>query len=191
MTEERWKAIPGYEGLYEASDLGRIRSVYRVVIHRDGQVRRYQSKVLKPTPDKKGYPMVVLSKSARLSTFFVHRLVLLAFVGPRPAGMVVRHFPDPDPANNRLSNIRYGTPAENSADQIVHGTHTKGDRNGTAKLSTADVLAIKEALKNRRRGTAAALAKKYKVSTSTISFINLGKAWRTVLGQEVANERDE
>ena len=123
-----------------------------------------------------------------MRSYFVHRLVLLTFVGPRPAGMVVRHFPDRNPNNNCLSNIQYGTPKENSADQLFHGTATKGQRNGCAKLTDDDVKAIKEALSKGAVGSQ--VAKKYKVSRSTISLINVNRAWKNI-SPEAESERNE
>lgn len=83
--------------------------------------------------------------------FQVHKLVLLAFVGPPPDGMdQVRHFPDPDPTNNNLSNLQWGTQAENEADKVVHGTSNHGSRNGAAKLTEDDVRTIRRLYKTGR-----------------------------------------
>ncbi len=67
--------------------------------------------------------------------FLVHRLVLEAFVGLCPPGMQCRHFPDPDPRNNWVGNLQWGSQSENEADKFVHGTSNVGERNGRAKLS--------------------------------------------------------
>lgn len=109
MTET-WRAIPGYEGHYEASDQGRIRSV-----------KRPDSLVLRGSPHVHGYRNVHLTVLGRRRTFTVHQLVMLTFVGPRPDGMTdIRHL-DGDPGNNRLSNLVYGTRAENIRDAQEHG----------------------------------------------------------------------
>lgn len=73
----------------------------------------------------------------------VHRLVLTMFVGPCPPGMVCRHFPDPNPANCHLDNLRWGTPQENEADKVTHGTSNRGARNGQAKFTEDEVRQIR------------------------------------------------
>lgn len=100
---ESWKWIPGYEGLYAVSDAGRVRS------HR-GAKPLIMSQML----DTHGYPVLNLCKKLRR----VHRLVLLAFVGPD--GRLTRHL-DGNPRNNRLENLKYGTTVENRRDTIAHG----------------------------------------------------------------------
>lgn len=103
MTEI-WNDIPDYEGLYKVSNLGRIMSV------RTGEIMFQRAK-----PQKKGhlpYLQTLLSKEGKRKFYAVHRLVAAAFYGPIPEGMVVLH-DDDDPQNNKLSNLRIGTQAEN------------------------------------------------------------------------------
>ena len=120
-TNERWVPIPGYEGHYEVSDMGRVRSLPRTLPMSGSKGRRYPGKILstrarpRPTvslhhPDK---PAVAVP---------VHRVVLLAFVGPLPDGLVTRHLND-DKADNRLSNLAYGTYSENMLDRVENGIH--------------------------------------------------------------------
>ncbi|RKR45938.1 NUMOD4 domain-containing protein [Paraburkholderia sp. BL17N1] len=120
MTEY-WRDIPDYKGLYQASDLGRIRSLDRIRLDR-GQVR---GKVLKLVPANDGYLVVELSRDGQGKRRYVHQLVMEAFVGPCPEAMQVCHTHDPDPTNNRLGNLRYDTPKGNTADKYVHGTLTQ------------------------------------------------------------------
>lgn len=117
MTEgEVWRPIPGYEGYYEASSLGAIRSVPREVTYRDGRRYTYPGKVLTPSDNGCGYQVVTLSKS-KLSkkVRFVHHLVMEAFVGKRPPGLDTCHR-DNDKTNNKLSNLRYDTRESNLSD---------------------------------------------------------------------------
>ena len=76
--------------------------------------------------------------------FFVHRLVLEAFVGPCPEGLEACHSPDRDRTNNRLSNLRWGTREDNEADKVAHGTGAKGETHGMRLLSEEDVISIRE-----------------------------------------------
>lgn len=109
---ERWIAVPGYEGRYEVSDGGRVRSIIRA------------PRLKNPSPKGRGgYVRVRLSdKSAtgKMTDHLVHRLVMRAFVGPCPDGMVVCHN-NGSSDDNRLANLRYDTPAENTRDIIRHG----------------------------------------------------------------------
>jgi hypothetical protein len=111
---ETWRPIPGYEGRYDVSDQGRVRSWLgwgKPVPH-----------VLACDRSSLGYVRVTLHLSGRQSTITVHRLVMQAFVGPPPEGLEVRHL-DGDRTNNRLSNLRYGTASENMQDRIRHGNN--------------------------------------------------------------------
>ena len=119
---ERWLPVPGWEDLYEVSDLGRARSLDRWVrTHHDGR-RRVPGRILKPGPASKyGHLRVVLCRDGAIYPIQVHQLVMLAFVGPCPEGMEVRHL-DSNPANNALTNLTYGTKAENARDRVENGT---------------------------------------------------------------------
>lgn len=119
MTEERWLPVVGWEGLYEVSDHGRVRSVDRVVPGRDGKTRTYRSVTLRPGKNPQGVPYVNLSNGeARVRR--VHQLVLEAFVGPRPPGMVGCHWDD-NKDNNAVANLRWDTPSANMFDKVRNG----------------------------------------------------------------------
>ena len=118
MTRERWAAVVGYEGSYEVSDLGRVKSLSQTTS--DG--RRLRSKVLKGRPQRSGHLPVNLVSDGGHRNALVHRLVLIAFTGAPPAGMHALHG-DGDPTNNRLTSLRWGTPSENSLDAVRHGAH--------------------------------------------------------------------
>ncbi|MGP5930306.1 NUMOD4 motif-containing HNH endonuclease [Corynebacterium glyciniphilum] len=120
--DEIWKPIPGYEGYYEVSDQGRVRSIERVIVRDNGMRQTVRSRVLRPALNRRGYEGVHLYRRGIGEGFSVHRLVLLAFVGPCPEGMEVRHL-NGAPADNRLTNLRYGTSLENKLDIIRHGRH--------------------------------------------------------------------
>lgn len=125
---EEWCAIPGQEGRYEVSNLGRVRSLRRRgKSHGVGYDRpRPEPLVMRldTTPD--GYRTVHLAGSPRRR---VHRLVLEAFVGPCPAGHEGSHL-NGDRADNRLANLRWLIHVENETHKVLHGTLPTGDRNG-------------------------------------------------------------
>ena len=114
-----WKPIPGWEGYYEASDTGLIRSVARTVLHR-GHPRKIATRILRPGTNPKGYQIAVLARDGGRFAYPVHRLVGETFLGPLPEGMQTLHI-DGDNSNNAVSNLRYGTPAENNRDITRHG----------------------------------------------------------------------
>lgn len=173
---ERWRSISGYEGHYEVSDLGRVRSLDRVVPHvrsKSGTCRRV-GLILKPGIDTDGYCMVLLYRDGRRELRKVHQLVLEAFAGPCPAGMQGCH-DNRTPADNRLKNLRWDTPEGNHADRVRHGTDPVGERNPAAKLVAAQVLRIR---KLRARGiTQRKCATIFGVSKSLIGEIDCRRAW--------------
>lgn len=121
---ERWLPVVGYEGFYEVSDLGRVRSLPRLIVCRNGHTRNWPGKVLSPyISPKDGYQRTPLSvNGVKTGPLLVHRLVAEAFLGECPEGQEVRHL-DGDPGNNVLTNLVYGTHAENMQDMLRHGTH--------------------------------------------------------------------
>ena len=122
-SPERWLPVVGYEGFYEVSDHGRVRSVDRTVKFRDGRVFSYTSQLRSQTPQVPyGHMAVGLKRNGKRRTVRVHRLVLEAFVGPCPEGMEGCHN-DGDASNNALSNLRWDTSSANKQDMIRHGTN--------------------------------------------------------------------
>ncbi len=121
---EHWLPVRGWEGLYEVSDLGRVRSLDRWVTRRNGQ-RVFHAGRIKSLPKlKQGYPVVHLIGEGKTTTSTVHTVVLDTFVGARPAGQVACHN-DGDPSNNRLANLRWDTQSNNLLDAVRHGTHNR------------------------------------------------------------------
>ena len=124
---ERWLPIPGWEGTYEASDHGRVRSVEREVVCTLGRRRTLRGKVLSPCINTNGYQQVSLVRNSRGHSQRVHVLVMLAFAGHRPDGFDVCHN-DGNQLNNHLSNLRWGTRSENRYDSVQHGTHVQASK---------------------------------------------------------------
>ena len=103
---EQWKPIAGYEGLYEVSNLGRVRSLN---YHREGR-----TKILKPGRVGGGYLMVVLCKDGKVRCMKVHRLVASAFL-PNPLGLETVNHIDEDKTNNDVSNLEWMSRTDNVA----------------------------------------------------------------------------
>lgn len=149
---ERWRPVRDYEGLYQISDRGQVRSLDRqVIVEMPGgykiasgrTVRTYRGRTLKWWIRADGYPEVTLSRDGVQTDFRVHILVLEAFVGLCPPGQEARHGPA-GKADPGLANLRgWGTRAENMADRATDGTLSRGERQGHAKLTAAVVLEIR------------------------------------------------
>lgn len=107
MMEEIWKPIPDYEGLYEASNMGRIRSLPHITVSSNGKRVQVKGQIMKPCLQHSGYYHVVLRKNGKKTTLLVHRLILISFVGFKP-GYDTNH-KDENKSNNRLDNLEWVT----------------------------------------------------------------------------------
>jgi hypothetical protein len=159
---EVWKPVVGYEGLYEVSDQGRVRSL---------RTAKKAACIRKTPVNAQGYPAVDLKHNGKRKTCTVHTLVLTAFVGPRKTGHECRHL-NGNRADSRLANLAWGTPSENDSDRRRHGTFTQGEMHGNAKLTEHDVQLIRSA-----SGGQAAIAEQFEVSQSLVSMIRARKHW--------------
>ena len=108
LEKEIWKDIKGFEGIYQVSNLGRVRSLPRQTNNQFGK----KEKILKPQLVR-GYYIVCLHKNSIRKFYYVHRLVYEAFNGQIPKGLQVNHL-DERPINNALSNLNLMTPKENT-----------------------------------------------------------------------------
>ena len=123
MTKE-WRPVNGFEGLYEVSNWGEVRSVDRVLPNAKygkGRTRRWPGKTLSPSNNgSTGHQFVRLWKNKKPHKMFVHRIVLQTFVGPCPEGMECLH-KDDNPSNNHVKNLRWGTRSENAKEGVKNG----------------------------------------------------------------------
>lgn len=176
-VEEEWRDIKGYEGYFQVSSWGRIRSVTRTVRHWRGGTQVVNGRIRKtPKINEYGYLMVQLNREGKGRMFLVHRLVLEAFIGPCPDGMECCH-EDGNASNNRLENIRWGTALENGADRVRHGRVYKqtGEKHWNCKLTEEDVLEI---LARLRAGIGVPeLVREFGVTEGTIRGIKTGRTW--------------
>lgn len=185
--DREWRAVVGFEGRYEVSADGRVRTVLTRV------AERYKAD-LRIRVGSRGYLVVSLRDAAGKSYLVaVHKIVARAFLGPCPPGMQVAHN-DGTRTNANASNLRYATPAENQADRVAHGTDNfgdrnparmrperlaRGERNGASKLTGQ---AVRELRADHGRGLGQKrLARKYGVSQATVWDILAGKIWRHVV----------
>ena len=181
-TPEEWRDVPGYEGVYSVSSLGRVRRERRGPHTRIGYI-------LTPRLNR-GYYRLTLTRDGQELRHFVHRLVAAAFIGPCPPGHTVNHR-DGRKLNNRTDNLEYLTPAGQQAHASRLGLLAFGARNGNtthpeqiphgersvrAKLTNAATISMRAA---RARGAPLQqLATEHHVSVSTVSRVCLGRTWR-------------
>src|SRR4051812_35212522 len=118
---EGWRPVLGYEHLYEASTLGRIRRLPAIL----NRGRRWAGRVMRPRVDRFGYLCVSLCKDGIASKRRVHVIVAEAFHGPRPPGYHAAHL-NGSKQNNAPSNLRWSTPKGNEQHKELHGTVARG-----------------------------------------------------------------
>ncbi|WP_442777660.1 NUMOD4 motif-containing HNH endonuclease [Acinetobacter baumannii] len=168
---EIWKGIPEWENLYQVSNQGRVRSFDKQCPARFGKPILRKGRILKPTAKGGRYLAVTLADGPKRKQYLIHDLVLLTFIGPKPKGMYVCHGDD-NRINNRLENLRYGTPKENVQDALRNGVKPIGEKHGVAKLKNDQVKDIRSSELDAKT-----LAKKYGVCVSHICNIKARKTW--------------
>lgn len=180
MFEERepeiWKPISGYEGLYEVSSWGNVKSLPKEW----GYNRSHNGFFSSLKKEKKGYLRVCLSKNGKAKRFQVHRLVAQAFI-PNPDNYQLVLHGDDNPANNYYKNLRWGDEQMNSDDKYLRGReiHLKGERVGTSKLTEQQVLDIR-AKYTGAIGEQIKLSKEYGVNPATIRDLLFRKTWKHI-----------
>jgi len=169
--KEIWKDIERYEGLYQVSNLGRVRSLAR----ENGYGSRKETRLRKFKINKYGRAEIVLSKNKKLKNYFVHRLVAKAFI-PNPFNKPCVNHKDGNPLNNRVENLEWVTYKEND----LHARKNKlygGEKNNTAKLKEKDVVFIRE---NFGKFSYKELAKMFDITPNHIYKIIKKYCWKYV-----------
>lgn len=167
--QEEWRPI-AWAPNYEVSSVGRVRSWLR----RGGFSKPpVEPRIMSTRVNAKagGYVIVDLQIDGAKATAYVHRLVLEAFKGSSFAGAEARHM-DGNPTNNVPDNLEWGTSSENKADMVRHGTHTRGSRNGQARLSAEQVVAVRSGEEPSN-----VVAARLGVSQATICKIRKGRSY--------------
>jgi hypothetical protein len=170
-TPETWLPVVGYEGWYEVSDHGRVRRVAGATAGR-----------LLAGFSFNGYVRVPLTRHGQMEHYFVHQLVLAAFVGPCPDGLVCNH-KDGDKANNRPANLEWVTHQENKDHAVRTGLWQPfhGQDHPRAKLTGAQVAEIRRLTGSEPTEVTAA---RFGVSKGTILSIRRHTTWRNLTGKE-------
>jgi hypothetical protein len=179
---EKWAAVVGFDGAYEVSSFGKVRSLPRSVdaVSRWGTVRqmRFTGKELNAVPGNHGYPKVSLRSLGKTTYALVHVLVATAFIGPKPSQKHQINHKNGDKIDNRVENLEWVTPQEN----VIHRCRVlklgSGERQHCAKLTAEKVRAIRA--RYAAGETQDAIAADFGVARPNISFIVRRKTWTTV-----------
>lgn len=159
-STEVWKPVVGYEGWYEVSSQGRVKSLERVFARGAVQQERImRAHIQRGADGKAGRVTAALCVAGKPRTHLVHHLVLEAFVGPRPDGLEACHW-DGDAANNAVENLRWDTHVANEQDKKRHGTNYESKKTHCPRNHplSAPNLAPSEARLGRRKCQACTLA---------------------------------
>lgn len=201
LAAEEWRDVVGYDGYYSVSNLGRVR---RDAARLNPQDRSsVQGRILKPSTNSP-YNHIYLCHNGHRLSVSVHSLVIAAFIGPRPLGMQINH-KDTDKKNNRLGNLEYMTPSENTRHAHAagiarppgnppgqacgkrNGTYThpetrhRGEKNGNSKLTANNVQSIRSLyVRNSKEFGLKALARVYGVSHVLIANIVNRTTWKHI-----------
>ena len=166
-NHEIWKDIAGYEGLYQISTMGRIKSFVFGA-----------GKILNPGASGYDYKKVTLCKNGEHRHVNIHALVAKSFIGNCPKNKEVRHL-NGKGTDNRLSNLKYGTRSENNLDKFLHGTDNNGSRNHMAKLCEVDVLKMR-GIRKTTGLSYEKIAKLFNITAMTAYRAITKQSWRYV-----------
>lgn len=176
MLKEEWKDIINYEGIYQASTHGRIRSLDRYIRCGKSSERYLEGRILRQFKSKKGYLELGLYKDSKHKTHKVHRLVLTAFDRPPKTGEECNH-KDGNKSNNHIENLEWCTHIQNMRhkDNII-GKHNRGERHGRHEITEQGVRDARDLLKEGKLNQKQ-IAEIFNVSQGIISCIKSGRTW--------------
>lgn len=168
MTEkEVWRDVVGYEGLYQVSNLGRVKSLDRLINGRcSGHKTKFEERILKTFTNKKGYYRVGLVKNRKQIKYFVHRLVAIAFI-PNPENKPYINHKDETPYNNNVNNLEWVTPKENSNYGTLIERSAKSHSKPIKFIYRDDTYEVWE--------SQTALAREFKIEKSGINMVLKGR----------------
>lgn len=180
MSDEVWKPIEGFEGMYEVSNKGRVKSLFRHTSYKNQfgtiTILPIKEKLLKCNPCNVDYPRVRLLKDGVTTEIHVHRLVAKAFLDNPDNHNYVNHL-DNNKLNNNVENLEWCSQSRNCHHAFDIGANHHGIKHWLSKLSEKQVREIRYRLKTENISQRK-LAKEYNVSSTTIRMIAIGKTWR-------------
>jgi len=172
VVKEIWKPIPSYEGLYEISNTGKIKS-----LPKSGSGNSLSEKIMNDFDNGKGYRYITLTNKTKRRNFYVHRLLAESFISNPGKKPFVNHL-DGNKANNKLSNLEWSTESENMEHASVLGLLPSGEKNHLSKLKEIDIKQIRLLWQS---GTHRDIIKaKYSISYAQIHRIVNNQCWKYV-----------
>lgn len=171
-----WKTVGDYEGIYEVSNTGEVRSLTREITRKNGSKQVYKGKTIVQSKHNLGYRFVGLYKNGTCKKHYVHRLVLAAFSG-LDEGMQVNHI-DGNKSNNNLSNLEQCTASDNIKHSFKNGMSVakRGEEKKLSKLNDKLVIQMRQEYENGR--TIYSIAKEYGLNYSTASMAIRRITWK-------------
>lgn len=171
-----WKDIPNFEGQYQVSDNGLVRSVERHITDSKNHFYTIKSRILRPNKTKNGYLIVHLCKNGKRHALYIHKLVAEAFI-PNPNNHPIVNHKNGDKTRCDISNLEWSTYSENNQHAYDTGLKPRGEGQYKAKLTENDVVQIR---KQGKTGTFESIAQQYGVSKATIRDVLSHKTWKHV-----------
>ena len=178
---EQWKNVTGYEGLYQVSNLGRVKSVLRYVKHPNLKRKKVNEKIISSKISTRKYIKCCIYKNGIASHILAHRLVAIAFI-PNPENKLEVNHINGIKHDNRVENLEWCTASENQIHAYKNklSISTKGEKCSWSKLTQKQVLMIRRLYKINPNTNQRNIAKKLNVSFSLINIIIKRKAWRHI-----------
>ena len=180
-SESIWRPVEGYEGIYEVSSAGEVKSLPRLKYcgHKGSPPQKVEGRILKVSEDRLGYSRVKLSKNGTSKLKYLHRIIASAFIENITEKTEVNHI-DGDKSNNMLNNLEWVNRSENMKHNFSIGISNghRGEDNNKAKLSWDSVKQIRKLYFDGV--SQKELSKKFEVTTANISCIVNHKTWKEV-----------
>lgn len=176
MSEEIWKDIEGYEGYYQISNIGRVKSLSRLITKNlglKGIMKFYSKEKIKTAFISRGYVRVALCKNGIPKKQSIHRLIAKAFIPKVDGKEFVNHI-DSNRSNNSISNLEWCTSSENNSHAYKYGNNNIGEKHGRSKFSDEIVNKIRsEYVYGSKEFGSRNLAKKYGMTkTNVLDIVN-------------------
>lgn len=179
IEKEIWKDIPGYEGRYQISDSGKVKSLARVSKSKYPGGNPVKMRILKSTINPGGYEVVILCKDAKTKCIGIHRLIATAFI-PTINGKDHINHKNGNRLDNTIENLEWCTNQENQTHSWKHNSRQplRGENNGHAKIKPEDVVEIRRL---RSEGyTYIEIGKRFNLSRPSVQDIIYRRTWKHV-----------